>query len=115
MVMKKSRILRIKCIEGRRGYLQFNAFSKRFVYPWHLTMQGMENMAKVVKLQGKVSEVIFNIVVRMVMCIRLTNVRLSIHSTHCHDGGQLEACLCHIGHDVLKFSLILLNSEKNMR
>ena len=47
-----------------------------------------ENMAKGVKIQKKVSEVISNnIVVRMAMCIRLTYVRLSIHSTHCHDGA----------------------------
>ena len=43
-------------------------------------------MANGVKYRRKVSAVIFNkIVVRMAMCIRLTYVRLSIQSTHCHE------------------------------
>ena len=60
MVRKKSRILRIWCMEGRRGRLQFNTFRRRFVYRWHLTMRGMKTWSKLFKIQDKISEVIFN-------------------------------------------------------
>ena len=64
-------------MEGRRGLFKFHTLSRRFVYRWHLTMQSMRAWPK-----EKVSEVIFNrIVITMAMCIRLTYVRLSIHST----------------------------------
>ena len=38
---------RIWCMKGRRGHLQFHTFSRRFVYRWHLTMQGMKIWPKV--------------------------------------------------------------------
>ena len=43
MVRKYSRILRIWCMEGRRGHLQFHTFSMRFVLRWFLTMQGIKH------------------------------------------------------------------------
>ena len=46
MVRKYSRILRIWCMEGRRDHFQFHTFGRRFVYNWHLTMQGMRAWPK---------------------------------------------------------------------
>ena len=47
-------------------------------------------MAKGIKIQEKVSEVISNKLwsgLYICMYINLTYIRLSIHSTHCHDGA----------------------------
>ena len=46
MVTKKSRILRIWWMEGRRGHFKFKTFSRRFAYRWHFTMQSMRALPK---------------------------------------------------------------------
>ena len=72
-------------MEGRMVHLQFHTFSIRFVYRWHLTMQGTREHGQSCQITGKSLRTdIQSIVVRMTMCIRLIYVRLSIHSTHCH-------------------------------
>ena len=40
-------------MEGRRGHLEFYTFCKRFVYRWHLNMQGMKTWPKVLKYRRR--------------------------------------------------------------
>ena len=46
MVSKYSHILRIWCMEGRKGHFQFHTFGRRLFYRWYLTMQCMQAWPK---------------------------------------------------------------------
>ena len=74
-------------MEGRRGHLKFHTFSRRFVYRLHLTMQGMKAWSKVSKYRRR-SQQLYSINCGQDGHVYKTNiVRLSIQSTHCHDGA----------------------------
>ena len=47
-------------MEGRRGHLQFHTFSRKFGLSLAFGHARHENMANVIKLQEKVSEVTLN-------------------------------------------------------
>ena len=71
-------------MEGRRGHFRFYTFTRTFVYRWHLTMQGMRTCPNLSNNKGIYIQFI---VITMVLCINLIHGRLSMHSTHVHDGG----------------------------
>ena len=74
-------------MERRRGQLQFHTFSGRFVYRLHLTIQGMKTWPKVSKYRRR-SKKLYSINCGQIgHFIKLTYVRLSIYSTHCHVGA----------------------------
>ena len=59
MKRKKSCLLRMWCMEGRKGQFQFHTLNSTFVDRRHLPWNSFE-MTELVKLQGKVLEVIFD-------------------------------------------------------
>ena len=80
-------VLRIWCMEGRRGHFQFHTFSRRFVYWWHLTMQGMMAWRKLSDYRKR-SQKWYSINCGHDCHVYKTNIRTFIHSffSHCHDG-----------------------------
>ena len=76
MVMKKSRILRIWCMEGRRGHLEFHTF-RRFFYRLHLIMQGMKTWPNMSQYRRRCLKL------HSINCgchVYKTNIRTFIHS-----------------------------------
>ena len=66
-------------MEGRRGHLQFHTFIRRFVYRWHLAMQGMNQWPKVSKYMRK-SQKLYSINCGQNGHVYKTNIRTFMHS-----------------------------------
>ena len=66
-------------MEGRRGHLQFHTLSRRFVYRWHLTMQGMRTWQKLSNYRKR-SQKRYSINCGQDDHVYKTNIRTFIHS-----------------------------------
>ena len=79
MVRKYSPTLRIWCMEGRRGHLQFRTFSRKFIYRWHLTMEGMKTWPNLSKYRRR-SQKLYSINCGQDGHVYKTNICTFIHS-----------------------------------
>ena len=88
MKRKKSRILRIWYMEGRKSHFQFHILSRRFVYRLHSTMQGMRAWQKLSNYRRR-SQTWYLINCGHDGHVYKTNTRTFMHSfdSHCHDGA----------------------------
>ena len=89
-------------MEGWRGHFQFQTFSRRFVYCWHLTMQGMRAWPKLSNYRRR-SQKWYSINCGHDSHVFKTNIRTFIHSfySHCHGGAfswsikfSVDLCFC---------------------
>ena len=68
-------------MERRRGHLQFHTFSRRFVYRWHLTMQGMKTWPKLSNYRRRSQKwYMYSLTCGQDGHVYKTNIRTFIHS-----------------------------------